>query len=220
MKNKKQIASVSSRPRKDKMNPIIASGAKQSRAVFLDRDGVINDVLFFEDMGLLETPFTVAQFKMKKGVPQAVRKINQMGFKAIVASNQPGLARGNFSMKTFTGINQKMTAALKKEGAHLDALFYCVHDRKHKCPCRKPKPGLLKMAAQKYGLDLKRSYMIGDSITDVEAGLKAGCKTILLAHLKCDLCHLMAKRGIKPHYMAKDLLAASKLIQKLEAKNR
>ncbi len=192
--------------------------SKKPAAVFLDRDGVINDIIFHQEMGLLETPFTVEQFKMKKDVPKAVRKINQLGLKAMIASNQPGLARGNFSQETLAGINQKMAAELRNEGAFLDGLFYCTHDRKHKCSCRKPKPGLLREAAQKHGLDLKSSYMIGDSITDVEAGLKAGCKTILLAHLKCDLCHLMGKRGIKPHYMAKNLLAAVKLIQKLEAK--
>ena len=66
-------------------------------------------------------------------------------------------------------------------------------------------------------LDLKRSYMVGDSILDIEAGRRAGCKTILLAHLKCDLCHIMAKRGIRPHYLAKDLLDAAKKILKLES---
>ncbi len=188
------------------------------RAVFLDRDGVINDIIFHQEMGLLETPFTVTQFKLKKNAGNAVRKINHLGLKAIIASNQPGLARGNFSKKTLAGINQKMAAGLKKEGAHLDDIFYCTHDRKHRCICRKPKPGLLKNAAKRHRLNLKKSYMIGDSITDVMAGRAAGCTTILLAHLKCDLCHLMAKKGIKPHYQVSNLIEAVRLIERLEKK--
>lgn len=196
---------------------------KKSPAVFLDRDGVINDIIFHQEMGIIETPFTLEQFKIKKGAGKAIRAFNKLGFKVIVASNQPGLAIGNFTEETLLGMTGKMIEGLKKDGARIDDVFYCIHHPKKgngpltkKCSCRKPKPGLLRMAAKKHNIDLKRSYMIGDSITDVEAGLKAGCKTILLAHLKCDLCHLMAKRGVKPHFMANNLQAAAKLIRKLK----
>jgi D,D-heptose 1,7-bisphosphate phosphatase len=195
---------------------------KKNKAVFLDRDGVINDIIFHQEMGIIETPFTVDQFKIKKGVAKAIQKINKLGYKVIVASNQPGLAIGNFTEETLLGMTGKMISEIKKDGGHIDDIFYCIHHPKkgtgpltRQCACRKPKPGLLRMAAKKHNIDLKKSYMIGDSITDVEAGLRAGCKTILLAHLKCDLCHLMAKRGIKPHFMANNLQAAAKLIRKL-----
>lgn len=196
-----------------------------TRAVFLDRDGVINELLFHQEMGIIETPFTVNQFKLKKNTGKAVSLMNRLGFKTIIASNQPGIAMRHFSSKTLEAINLKMIQSLAKDKAHLDGIFYCLHHPakgfgalKKKCACRKPKPGLLFQAAKLFNLDLKKSYMVGDSILDVQAGKAAGCKTILLAHLKCDLCHLMAKRGIKPDYLVKDLLSAARLIQKIESK--
>ena len=191
-------------------------------AVFLDRDGVINEIIFHQEMGIIETPFTLAQFRLKSGVAKAIRRINCAGYKAVIISNQPGVAMRHFPMKTLHATNQKMKTLLAKEKARLDGIYYCLHHPqkgfgalKQRCVCRKPKPGLILQAAREMNLDLKRSYMIGDSITDVEAGKRAGVKTILLAHLKCDLCHLMAKRGIKPNFMAKDLQDAVKIIAKL-----
>jgi len=197
------------------------------RAVFLDRDGVINEILFHREMGIIETPFTARQLRIKKGVSKAIRQINRMGFKAIVVSNQPGVAMRHFSKKTLSDITQKMISELGKGGAFLDDIFYCLHHPtkgtgplKRSCPCRKPKPGLFFQAARKHHIDLKHSYMVGDSIIDVQAGNQAGCKTVLLAHLKCDLCHLMSKRGIKPDYTVDDLAAAVNQIRRHAVKRK
>ncbi len=195
----------------------------KARAVFLDRDGVINELLFHQEMGIIETPFTVKQFKLRPGVGPAIREINRLGLKAVVVSNQPGVAMQHFSQQTLQEITRKMIRGLARNGAHLDGIYYCIHHPekgkgklKIRCKCRKPKPGLLFQAAQDLHLDLKKSYVIGDSILDVQAGRGAGCTTLLLAHLKCDLCHLMARRKIKPHYLAKDLKTAVQQIKKLE----
>jgi D-glycero-D-manno-heptose 1,7-bisphosphate phosphatase len=133
----------------------------------------------------------------------------------------------HFSRKTLAEITQKMLRELKRSNARLDAVYYCLHhpDKgkgalKTRCLCRKPKPGLFFQAARDLNLDVKRSYMIGDSILDVQAGRAAGCTTLLLAHLKCDLCHLMARRRIKPHHRAKTLRAAVKTIQTLEKQRK
>ncbi len=195
---------------------------KKKKAIFLDRDGVINEILFHQEMGIIETPFTESQFKFKKRVGEAVRAINRSGYLAILISNQPGVAMRHFSMKTHLAIEKKMKALLAKSGAHLDAAYYCLHHPtkghgalRKICNCRKPKPGMLLQAAKDWNIDLKNSFFIGDSILDVQAGLAAGCKTVLLAHLKCDLCHEMTKRGVKPHQMASNLfLAVQKLIPK------
>ena len=198
----------------------------QPRAVFLDRDGVINEILFHKEVGLLETPFTPAQFKLKPGAAEAVRRLNRLGLRVVVVSNQPGVAMRHFSRKTLILITQKMIRLLKQKGARLDGIYYCIHHPekgfgalRKRCTCRKPKPGMLRLAAKELGIDLRGSYMIGDSILDVRAGRSVGCKTFLLAHLKCDLCHLMARRGIKPDYLMKDLKAAVRRIEKLERKN-
>ena len=197
-----------------------------TRAVFLDRDGVINEILFHGELGLLETPFTPRQFKLKAGVAQAIRRINQLGLKVVVVSNQPGVAMRHFTESTLRQITKKMIRQLKQAGAHLDGIYYCLHHPvkgvgalKRRCACRKPKPGLLVQAAEDLGISLKKSFMVGDSILDVQAGRGAGCKTFLLAHLKCDLCSLMSRRGIKPDFLVNDLAVVVKKIESLERKS-
>jgi len=199
-----------------------SSHTTKSPAVFLDRDGVINEIIFHEEMGIIETPFTVSQFRLRPGTGTAIRRLNQLGFKTVIVSNQPGVAMRHFSKKTLAAITQRMLELLSREGAVIDGIYYCIHHPKKgfgslkcRCACRKPKPGLLISAARAMNLDLTKSFIIGDSITDVEAGKRAGVKTLLLAHLKCDLCHLMEQRGIKPDWMAKDLLEAVKKIARL-----
>jgi D-glycero-D-manno-heptose 1,7-bisphosphate phosphatase len=195
----------------------------KKRAVFLDRDGVINEILFFEELGIIETPFHPKQFRLLPNAAQAIAQLNRLGLKTIVVSNQPGVAMSHFSKETLSAINKKMTRLLAEKKARLDGIYYCLHHPqkgkgplKKQCLCRKPRPGLLYQAAKDFNLDLRKSYIIGDSITDVQAGRRAGCKTILLAHSKCDLCRLMARRGIKPELRAKNLLNAVQKIRQLE----
>ncbi len=198
---------------------------QKARAVFLDRDGVINEILFHAEMGILESPFTVRQFQMKPGVAKAIHRINQLGLKAVVASNQPGVAMKHFSKSTLNAVTHKMVTELKRKKAWLDGIYYCLHHPqkgkgalKRKCNCRKPKAGLLVRAARELNIDLKKSYMVGDSIFDIQAGRGAGCTTFLTAHLKCDLCDLMARRGVEPDFVVKDLNAAVDRITQLEKK--
>ena len=203
--------------------PSRLSSRPKERAVFLDRDGVINEILFHQEMGVLETPFTADQFRLRKGVAGAIRQLNRLGLKIVVVSNQPGVAMRHFTRKTLDRITQKMKRELKRKGSYLDGVLYCLHhptkgvgSLKKNCACRKPKPGLFYEAARWFNIDLKKSYLVGDSILDVQAGRRAGCTTFLLSHLKCDLCHLMAKRGIKPDYLVKGLAEVVKRIRRLE----
>lgn len=198
---------------------------KKERAVFLDRDGVINEIIFHQEIGIIETPFTVKQFRLKRHVPNALLRLKRLGFKTVVVSNQPGVAMRHFTRKTLAAITEKMVGDLRKSGASLDGVFYCLHHPtkgvgrlKRHCGCRKPKAGLLFQAKRQLHIDLEKSYLIGDSVSDIQAGLRAGCTTILLAHLKCDLCHLMARRGIKPHYIVQDLREAAQQIYKIEGR--
>jgi len=185
------------------------------RAVFLDRDGVINELLYLPDLGRIDTPFHADQFHLLPGVARAVRLINAMGLKAVVVSNQPGIARGHFSEEMLARIDAKMKAELAAGGACLDAIYYCRHhpegtlpDYRRDCGCRKPKPGLLLQAARDLDLDLAGSYMIGDGLTDVQAGRAAGCRTILLGRKKCDLCRWMEDLAVEPDLIVPDLLEA------------
>lgn len=192
-----------------------------NRAVFLDRDGVINELIYYRDMGMVDSPFTVKQFRLLAGSGEAINIINRLNFKAIVVSNQPGIARGHFSEETLTLMNIKMKRQLARLDAFLDGIYYCFHDPKGKnrryrkvCNCRKPKPGLLIKASKDFDIDLSRSYMIGDELTDIQTGRSVGCKTILLGRMKCQLCKLMQDKGIFPDIIVSDLLEAAKHIKR------
>lgn len=192
-----------------------------NRAVFLDRDGVINEIAYFPELGLLDSPLNVKQFRLLPKVAKAIIVLNRLDLKVIVVSNQPAMAKGKMTIKAFEEIRLKMKTELGRKGAHLDREYYCFHHPSAKvakyrtsCDCRKPKPGLFLRAAKDFALDLKKSYVVGDSLTDIKAGKAIGSRTILIGSLKCDLCRLMELEGVKPDHIVADLLDASKIIQK------
>ena len=167
------------------------------KAVFLDRDGVINELVHHQEQGVIDSPFTVEQFRLLSGVGRAISKFHEMGYKVIVVSNQPGIAKGHLSWETFGQIREKMRQDLAREGAFVDREYYCFHHPEAKidnlrsdCDCRKPKPGMLLQAAEDMSVDLSRSWLIGDNLTDIKAGKEAGCQTILLGKMKCEICFL------------------------------
>lgn len=153
------------------------------KAVFLDRDGTINRYVGF----LREA----SSFELLEGAAQAIREMNRLGYLAIVVTNQPVIARGEVSCRELRVIHNKMETLLGMEGAYLDAIYYCPHhphggyegeipQLKRECSCRKPKPGLLLKAADEFHIDLKQSWMVGDSQSDILAGKAAGCRTALI----------------------------------------
>ena len=196
------------------------------RAVFLDRDGVINEIACFPELGLLDSPLNPDQFKLLPGVTEAVRGFNELGIKVIVVSNQPPIGKGKTTWFLFEEMRKKMRMELQLHGAHLDGEYYCFHHPKAKlaeyraiCECRKPEPGLILKAAKDFNLDLSGCYLVGDSLTDIEAGRRAGCTTLLIGKMKCDLCRYMTELGIRPDFVAPSLLHAFKVIER-EVKER
>ena len=146
---------------------------KRKPAVFLDRDGTIN-----KDVPYCSCP---EEFELLPGVGEAIAQLNKAGFIVVVITNQSGVYRGYFSEEMLHLIHQKMQEDLAHYKARVDSIYYCPHHPEDCCTCRKPAPGLLFRAAEKLGLDLKKSFFIGDSPTDMEAGRRAGCTTILVA---------------------------------------
>ena len=189
------------------------------KAVFLDREGVINELIYHQEQGIIDSPFTTEQFRLLPNIGEATKRFHEMGYKVIIVSNQPGIAKGHMSEETFEKIRKKMREDLAREGALLDGEYYCFHHPEAKverlkanCDCRKPKPGLLLQAAKEMDIDLPHSWMIGDGLTDVKAGRDAGVRTILLGRMKCELCRLMDKEGARPDAICSDLLEAAKVI--------
>ena len=193
------------------------------KAMFLDRDGVINELIYYKEQGIIDSPFTAEQVRLFPGVGEAIKKFKQMGFKVVLVSNQPGMAKGYLSEETLKEIRQKMESELAKEGAALDGEYYCFHHPEAKierlkvnCECRKPKPGMLLQAAKDMGINLSASWMIGDGLTDVQAGKSAGCRTVLIGRMKCELCQLMDEENARPDIIAGNLLQAAQIISEKE----
>lgn len=168
------------------------------KAAFLDRDGVINQnapnggyITRWED------------FQILPGVPEAIALLNAANFSVIVISNQRGVAKGLLSLTTLEEIHSRMSTALASRGARIDAIYFCPHDNFPPCTCRKPAPGMLLTAAKEHDIDLPNSWMIGDSLTDVQAGKRAGCKTILLTQSPIST-------DPKPNLVTDSLLTAAK----------
>jgi D-glycero-D-manno-heptose 1,7-bisphosphate phosphatase len=192
---------------------------KLVRAVFLDRDGTINKLVYYPDHGFVDSPFTPSQLRLLPGAGNALCALREKGFLLILASNQPGVAKGNMTKKVFAEIDRKLIRLLAAGGARLDARYYCQHHPnailaayRKKCACRKPKPGMLFSAAKKHGIDLARSYMVGDGINDVKAGRAAGCRTVFLGAFKPELWKYF-KGGRKPWAVAKNLREAARKIR-------
>ena len=190
-----------------------------NRAVFLDRDGVINAALYNPLEGKPDTPYRLEDFRLLAGVARAVRAINELGFLAVVVSNQPGVAKGRCDRAFLETVNAELATRLGRQGAHLDAIYYCFHhpdaadeSLRVDCDCRKPKPGLLLRAAQELNIDLAGSFMLGDSPTDIEAGLAAGCRTILVDGRRSCFRPGEAAR-MRPHWTAQNLPAAVEIVR-------
>lgn len=180
-------------------------------------------MVYNPDFGLVDSPQNTDQFHLLPGVPEAIRLISEIGFLAVVVSNQPGIAKGKYTPAILEMITEKMHWELAAEGARLDAVYYCLHhpeallqEYRVACNCRKPKSGLLQRAAEELGIDLGASYMIGDGLTDVLAGKAVGCTTIFLGNRKCETCSVMEERGARPDFMATDLWDAVQHIQRKE----
>ena len=145
----------------------------ERRAVFLDRDGVLNRLLAGGPAGT--SPQSVGETEIYPDVPDALARLRNAGFLLIVTTNQPDVARGRQTLAGVEAIHQYLAELLP-----LDAIEVCYHDDADLCACRKPKPGLIRAAAERFGVDVAASYMVGDRWRDIDAGLAAGCTTILI----------------------------------------
>jgi D-glycero-D-manno-heptose 1,7-bisphosphate phosphatase len=148
------------------------------RAVFIDRDGTINEEK--------EYLYRTDEFAFIPGAPEAIRLLNEAGFLVIVVTNQSGVARGYYSEEDVLQLHRFISAQLDQHGARVDAWYYCPHHPSGRgsyalpCRCRKPQPGMLLEAAGRVDIDLEASIMIGDKLVDMEAGAAVGCRTLLV----------------------------------------
>ena len=190
------------------------------RAVFLDRDGTIN-----EEVGYVNH---LERFVLLPRVAEAIRLLNQHGLKAVVITNQSGVARGYFPESLVHLVHQRMQELLGREGAYLDGIYYCPHHPdvggppyRQKCGCRKPETGLVDEASTALGLDCSRSYLVGDRGNDLEFAHRIGAKGILVltGYGRGEWEYCQDRWKVKPDHVAQDLYEAVQWILHQESLN-
>ena len=157
----------------------------------------------------------IDQLELLPGAAEAVRKINESGYLAIIVTNQPLIARGEVTVPELREIHNKLETLLGQEGAYVDGIYYCPHhphkgyegevpELKIDCLCRKPKPGLLYQAAKDFHIDLAASYMVGDGDNDVQCGINAGCTPVLLTDGEAEVAHFRTLLDFVNHRIVKE----------------
>ncbi|MBU4251592.1 MAG: HAD-IIIA family hydrolase [Candidatus Omnitrophica bacterium] len=177
------------------------------KVVFLDRDGVINK---YPGDRLYVT--SLRKFRFLPRAKEAIALLSGAGFKVFVASNQAGVGKGIYSQKILDAITVKMLTDINEAGGRIDRVYYCTHRKEAGCPCRKPKPGLLKKAAREFKVNLKKAYFVGDTIRDVLTAHAVGAKSILILSGKEKLSN-QRNWEAKPDFVFKDLLEAAKFLK-------
>ena len=195
-----------------------------NKAVFLDRDGVLNDLEYYPEEGRVGSPMSAKELRVFPYAGESVQRIKGLDFKAILVSNQPGVAKRQFTYSEFKKMNEKVRKELRKSNCTLDAEYFCLHHPnalilKYRidCNCRKPKPGLLYRAAKEHNLDLRDSFFVGDALVDVKAGNAAGCKTILLGHPTTFIGRMIEEENAMPDFMLPSLRQVPDLLLSLES---
>ena len=178
------------------------------RAIFLDRDGVINKY-----PGDTKYVTCWKDFNFLPKAKEAIAKLHKNGFRIFITSNQAGVGKGIFSQKALDIITKNMLKEIEKSDGKIDGVYYCTHRKDKNCPCRKPKTGLLELAKKNYRLDLKQAIFIGDTIRDVRTAKTAGCKSFLVFSGKEKLANHKSWE-IQPDKVFRNLWEAAEFILK------
>jgi D-glycero-D-manno-heptose 1,7-bisphosphate phosphatase len=182
-------------------------------AVFFDRDGTIN-----EQMGYINH---LSRFHLLPGAAEAIRLLNQYNFLVIIVSNQSGVARGYFPIELVHEVHSFMMESLRRDGANIDAIFFCPHypggkvpEYSYECNCRKPGTGLIDHARKSFDIDMSRSYLVGDHTTDLELAHRCNLYGVIVktGYGLGEVSYLLPRSAIKPCYIAEDLLDAVRWI--------
>jgi histidinol-phosphate phosphatase family protein len=176
------------------------------KVIFLDRDGVINRY-----PGHREYVKSWAEFRFLPGVKKALALLTGRGFKVFVISNQAGVGKGIYAKEALDELTQKMLQGLVKYGAKIHGVYYCTHTKEERCPCRKPKTGLIEIARRRHSLNIRGAYFVGDTIRDVHTARAAGLKSILVLSGK-EKFRNKKSWEVQPDFVFPDLWQAVKFL--------
>ena len=174
-------------------------------AVFLDRDGTVNEEVHYLHQA--------EQLRLLPGAAEAIRLLNESGIPVFLVTNQAGIGRGYYDEPAMRAVHSALEDELAAHGAHLDAIYHCPHHPDAGCACRKPNPGLLIQAAEEHDIDLEHSFVIGDKASDLEAGVRVGCLPVLVRTGYGATEEPESRdRGVRPQYVGHDLLDAARWV--------
>lgn len=198
--------------------------APSSRAVFVDRDGTLNELVYDEVHGILDSARKPDQVVLLRGAGAFLKGVRDAGYRVVVVTNQPGIAKGTLSLSDLEAVHRRLAELLAADGGRWDEILYSPYhptggpwarpEYVKDSECRKPKPGMLLRAAREHGIDLGQSWMVGDGLVDVQAGRSAGCRTILLTRVKVShIEKFMDVEGAEPDYVAGSLPECLEIIK-------
>jgi D-glycero-D-manno-heptose 1,7-bisphosphate phosphatase len=171
--------------------------------ILLDRDGVLNRMVVDAEHGTIDSPLHPPQVELIAGVPEALAQLTAAGFKLAVVTNQPAAAKNKTTRANLEAVHETVLARACRLGGRIASSHICYHRSEDSCSCRKPKPGLLLEALTLHGSD--SAWMVGDGITDVQAGAALGLRTGFLGPRKCDACKILHERALAPTWWGPDL---------------
>jgi D-glycero-D-manno-heptose 1,7-bisphosphate phosphatase len=176
--------------------------------ILLDRDGVLNRLVVDAEHGTVDSPLHPAEVEMLPGVAEDLAKLTKAGYGLAVVTNQPAAAKKKTTRANLEAVQQRVLAEATRLGGRILSSHMCLHRAEDGCACRKPKPGMLEEAfARNPDYDPRLSWMVGDGVTDVQAGAAVGVRTAFLGPRKCDSCKIMEQRALRPTCWIADLAA-------------
>src|SRR5579864_6701143 len=198
---------------------------KKNKAILLDRDGVVNELVINPEEGIVDSPNSSEQFRMIKDSIKAMKILSKLGYKLIIISNQPGIAKGQYDLPEFLKMKKKLETELANNKVMLSGQYYCLHHPnakmvkyKKKCQCRKPGTKLFFDAIKEHNIDSKKSFLIGDGITDMQLAKRAKCRAIFIGNISSTITKVFHEKKVNPFYISHDLLEAANYIKKIEKK--
>jgi len=193
---------------------------KTNKAIFLDRDGVLNDLILYSEDGILDSPNTAKDFRLIPNTIKPLKKLKKLGFYLILISNQPGIAKKKYDLNEFNKIKIKMETILAKNQIVFDAQYYCLHHPqainklyKKNCTCRKPKTKMFCDGIKDFDIDVKKSFVIGDGLVDMKLAKSVKCNSIFIGNVNSTIAKIFKQEKIIPFYIAHDLDEAVNYIQ-------
>lgn len=181
--------------------------------ILLDRDGVLNRLVTDPEQGTIDSPLHPTQVEIHPWVPEALAMLTREGYGLAIVTNQPAWAKGKTTKKNLVLVHEAVVNAVISKGGKVSSSHICFHRAEDNCACRKPKTGLLENAFNSNESSTREgSWMVGDGLTDIEAGASAGLKTAFIGTRKCDMCQIMMEKGLKPDFWGSSLMEFAEYI--------